>query len=271
MIINTATIIYFSPTGTTEKIINSIAKGMGIFSNNTIDITSFKVRSTVGPLIDGDIVLIGVPVYEERIPKILYPFLTSLKGNKKPVVLVAVYGNIGEGIVLNELNFITKNSGFKVVAAGSFIGEHSFSTKEVPVEEGRPNYEDLSKAEEFGRNIIKKMQNIKDLNDTLLEIPQGKLPLMAKILPQNSARIFTKTPFADMSICNHCGACVKLCPMNAINKDTLNISEKQCLRCFRCVKRCPKKARKIIYKPKFLVSKILTTKNKIKREPNIYL
>ena len=94
---------------------------------------------------------------------------------------------------------------------------------------------------------------------------------MAKILPKNSARIFTKTPFADMSICNHCGVCVKLCPMNAINKDTLKINEDECIRCFCCVKRCPKKARKIIYKPKFLVCKILRAKNKIKKTPRIYL
>ena len=76
-----------------------------------------------------------MPVYEEKIPEIIYSFLTNLIGNKKQVVLVGVYGNIGDGIVLNELDFIAKNSGFKVVAAGSFIGEHSFSTKEIPIAE----------------------------------------------------------------------------------------------------------------------------------------
>lgn len=271
MKISSATIVYFSPTGTTKKIMNSIAKGMEIAVYNTIDLTSPKVRNATAPLIHGDIALIGVPVYEERIPKLVYPFLASLKGDKKPVVLVAVYGNIGEGIALNELDSMTKNSGFNVVAAGSFIGEHSFSTKEVPVEEGRPNNEDLSEAEDFGRSIKNKVKKIEDLNDTLLEIPKGKLPLMAKILPENSARIFTKTPLADMSICNHCGVCIKLCPMNAINKDTLDIDKNLCLRCFCCVKKCPKKARKIIYKPRFLVAKMLTVKSKVKNKTKIYL
>ncbi len=271
MIINSATTIYFSPTGTTKKIINSIVKGMDIVCNNTIDLTSSQVRNAIAPVIDGDIVIIGAPVYEEKIPEMIYPFLTSLKGSNKPVVLVAVYGNFGDGIALNELDFIAKKSGFKVVAAGSFIGEHSFSTEEVPVQEGRPNYEDLSKAEEFGRSIIEKMKKIENLNDVLLKIPQGKLPLMAKILPKNSARIFTRTPFADMSICNHCGVCAKLCPMDAINKDTFEINENKCIRCFSCVKRCAKKARKIIYRPKFIVYKMLRSKNKIKRTPLIYL
>ncbi|OBR95503.1 MULTISPECIES: 4Fe-4S binding protein [Clostridium] len=168
MLISSVTTIYFSPTGTTKKIINSIVKGMKIINNKIIDLTLPKVREAGVPLIDGDIVLIGVPVYEEK-------------------------------------------------------------------------------------------------------ISQGKLPLMAKIVPKNSARLFTKTPFADMSKCSHCNICVKLCPMNAIDKETLEIDEEQCLRCFCCAKRCPKKARKIIYKPRFLVSKVLTMKNRIIKEPKLYL
>lgn len=271
MLINLVTTIYFSPTGTTKKIINSIVKGMGIVNNEIIDLTLLKIREDKLNLINGDIVLIGVPVYEEKIPKILYSFLTNLKGNGKPVVVVGVYGNIGDGIVLNELDFITQKSGFKVVAAGTFIGEHSFSTDEIPIAQNRPNRDDLNKAVEFGKSIMKKMKSINNLKDISLKIPQGKLPLMAKILPENSARLFTKTPFVDMSKCSHCNICVKICPMSAIDKETLQIDKKQCLRCFGCVKRCPKKARKITYKPRFIVSKVLTMKNRIIKEPKLYL
>lgn len=271
MLIESATTIYFSPTGTTKKIINSIIKGMGIANNEIIDLTLPKVRNSDVPIINGDIVLIGVPVYATRIPNILKSFLTSLKVSNKPVVLIAVYGNMSEGTTLNELYSITNNSGFNVIGAGSFIGEHSFSTEETPIAKGCPNNGNLNKAKEFGRNTMKKIQNVNILSDISLEIPQGKVPLIAKILPKNSAKIFTKTPFADMSICSCCNVCVKLCPMGAIDKDTLEINEDLCLRCFCCVKRCPKKARKIIYKPKFLVSKVLKMKNRIIKEPKIYL
>lgn len=243
MVISSATSIYFSPTGTTKKVINAIVKGMGTTKNTLIDLNSSDVRNTFAPIIDEDIVIIGVPVY----------------------------GNFGDGRALNELDSITKKSGFKVVAAGSFIGEHSFSTNKVPVQEGRPNYEDLNMAEEFGISIIEEMSKVHNLDDIRLEIPKGKLPLMAKVLPKNSARLFTKTPFVDMNICNQCGVCAKLCPMNAIYKDTLVINENECIRCFCCVKRCHLKARKIIYRPSFIVSKILRAKNKIKRTPQIFL
>lgn len=270
MIVNSATIIYFSPTGTTKKIVNSIVEGMGISNNEIIDLTLPKVRYGEAPLINGDVVLIGVPVYATGIPNILESFLSSLKGNNKPVVLIAVYGNMSEGIALNELYHITNNSGFNVIGAGSFIGEHSFSTEETPIAKGRPNNEDLNKAQEFGRSIIKKIKEINTLNDISVKIPQGKVPLISKILPKNSAKIFAKTPSVDISKCSHCGICVNLCPMGAIDKDTLAINESKCLRCFCCVKKCPKKARKIIYQPKFIVSKILSIKSKVNKEPKIY-
>ncbi|MGL5353020.1 MAG: EFR1 family ferrodoxin [Clostridium sp.] len=270
MVINSITTIYFSPTGTTKKIINSMVKGIGVVNSTVIDLTLPSGRKDNNVSIDGDIVIIGVPVYEEKIPEILYSYLENITGNGKPVILVSVYGNIGDGIVLNELEVIAKKSGFKVVAAGSFIGEHSFSTDKVPIAKNRPGNEDLNIAKEFGKQIIEKLQNTNSLNDISLEIPKGKLPLMAKIAPKNSARIFTRTPIVDKNKCNKCNVCVKLCPMGAIDETTLEIEEEKCLRCFCCVKRCSKKARKIIYKPKFIVSRVLMVKNKDMKKAKLY-
>lgn len=39
MIISSTTIIYFSPTGTTKKVVYAIAKGMGTTNNTSIDLT----------------------------------------------------------------------------------------------------------------------------------------------------------------------------------------------------------------------------------------
>lgn len=270
MVVNCAVTIYFSPTNTTKKIMHSIVKGMGIVNNKVIDLTTPKSRMDCEYEIDGDVVLIGVPVYEEKIPSIVYSVLSKLKGNGKPVVLAGVYGNIGAGIVLNELYTIAEKSGFKVIGAGTFIGEHSFSSSKVPVARNRPDNHDLNIAEEFGKSIMKKIQSTDNLNDISIKITQGKLPLIAKVLPKNSARLFTKTPQVDMSKCSHCNVCVRLCPMGAIDEGTLKIDNKKCLRCFSCVKKCPKDARKIIYRPEFLVSKVLTMKSRIIHKPELY-
>jgi len=271
MKIKSAALIYFSPTSTTKTILLTISKGMGINDVRCIDATIFNIRSSKVLDIDEDIIVIGVPVYEERIPRFLNPFLNDLNIKKKPIVLVAVYGNIGEGIALDELKKITENSGSIVVAAASFIGEHSFSTKEFPIAEGRPDSSDLDIATNFGEKIIKKLETNKTLEKMSVQIPQGKLPLMTKFLPKNSARLFTKTPDVDMSLCNHCGLCAKLCPFSAINNETLEVDNKKCIRCFRCVKECPKKARKIILKKRFIVSNFLSIKSRKRKEPKLYL
>lgn len=270
MLIKSVTEIYFSPTGTTKKIINAIAKGMGEINKEVIDITLPDVRERKLSAINGDVVLIGMPVYEERIPKMAIEFLKALNGDKKPVVIVGVYGNIGYGIVLDELNKIASDTGFKVVAAAAFIGEHSFSNDKVDLAKNRPDKNDLFKAEEFGNNIMKKLHNINDLNDIHLNIPQGKLPIMAKIAPKNSARLVTKTPVIDKNLCTNCNVCAKWCPVGAINKQTLEINENKCIRCFSCVKKCSKKARRIVYKPDFIVSAVLKMKNKTAKEPEMY-
>lgn len=271
MIINSVTSIYFSPTGTTKKIVDGIIIGMGLDKVRVVDLTLPRARkSSIGEIND-DIVLIGVPVYEDKVPEILLEFLNNLKGNNKPVILVCVYGNVTDGITLNELFEITESNGFKVVGAGSFIGEHSFSSEELPVASGRPNYNDLARAEIFGVEIIEKLKGINDLSNIHLEIPSGKIHLMAKIVSKNRARMFTKQPKIDKNICSACGACACFCPVEAINKKNLEIDEDICIRCFSCVKRCPRKARKIIYKKKLLVVNVLKFKSRIKKEVKIYL
>lgn len=270
MIINSVTEIYFSPTGTTKKVIRAIAEGMGVINKEVIDITLPQLREKKAPHINGDIVLIGVPVYEERVPKMLIEFLKSLNGHKKPVVIVGVYGNVGCGIVLDELNKITSDDGFKVVAAASFIGEHSFSSDKAELAKNRPDKNDLCKAEEFGKNIMNKMQNINDLNDISLKIPEGRLPIIAKVVPEKITRVVSKTPAADKGLCNHCNVCADWCPVGAIDRKTLEINEDKCIRCFSCVKKCSKKARKIIYKPDFIVSKVLKMKNRAAKEPELF-
>lgn len=120
---------------------------MELDTKETIDITKPESRNSIIPVINGDIVIIGVPVYEEKVPKIAGEFLRNLNGENKPVVIVGVYGNIAEGVVLNELNDIAIDTGFKVVGAATFVGEHSFSSTKAPLAQNHPDNNDLKTAE----------------------------------------------------------------------------------------------------------------------------
>lgn len=272
MKIDKLTKIYFSPTNTTQQIIEAISKGLEIKNNRTINLTKPKVRQNFKLDIDSinELLIIGVPVYEERIPEVIEKSLANLSGQGQPVILIVLYGNIGEGIALKQLKTLVEENEFNVIGAGSFIGEHSFSNNELKIAKGRPDKDDFKKAIYFGKEIIRKIKTSNNIeNFAELDI-QGKLPLIAKILPRNSAKIFAEKPKVNNKKCSRCGICVNACPVGAIDKKELKINDDICLRCFACVKKCPKEARKIDFKKSLLVKFILRKKGKIRKEPKIY-
>jgi len=64
---HTLKLVSFSPTGTTEAILNAIAQGFNPGNLITVDITRPKQRSQPLLLATDDILLIGVPVYMGRV------------------------------------------------------------------------------------------------------------------------------------------------------------------------------------------------------------
>jgi len=273
MELDKVTEIFFSPTNTTKEVITAIAKGIGVTNTEAIDLTKPAIRDKFNLHIESskEILILGVPVYEERIPEILERTLTKLKGEEQAIILVALYGNIGEGIALKQLKALAEQGGFKVVGAASFIGEHSFSTSKLEIAQGRPDRADLKQAEEFGKRIAKKLKNSADIHKLPELKIEGKLPLIAKVLPRNSARFFAQKPKVEKENCNSCGICVSSCPVGAIAKDNLEINDMICLRCFACVRVCPQEARKINFKKGWIVKFILKMKSRKRKEPRTYL
>lgn len=271
MYVKSTAIICFSPTNTTRRILYAICKGMNLKGSRLIDLTFEAGRKINYEKVTEDLVIIGVPVYEETIPEIIMESLYKIKGNGQPIILVAVYGNVGYGMTLKDLDIWAGEANFITIGAGAFIGEHSFSNDSLGVARGRPNESDLEAARSFGADIINKVNSRVDFSKLEKLILPGHLPLMARILPKNSARLFTKEPIAQNAVCNACGICVKVCPSGAINAQSLRVDSKRCLRCFACVRRCPKKARQITFKKKWLVYKVLGHKTRIYKEPETFI
>ena len=59
-------VVYFSPTGTSKAVANAIARGIGQYPVETIDITKADVRAK--PLRTGqtDLLIIAAPVYRGK-------------------------------------------------------------------------------------------------------------------------------------------------------------------------------------------------------------
>lgn len=276
MTVETASVIYFSPTSSTKKIIFAILEGMNIDTVNEVNLNLKENRTKLNYKIETDIAIIGVPVYGGRIPNGLYEFFKTIQGNGAPTVLINVYGNVSRGFALEELYSLTTKRSFDIVALAAFIGQHSFSTKEVPLGENRPNSEDLKIATDFGKSIIKKLSNAniskKDYEIHLSRRQNviGNLINLIHFLPQSSGKIFIKEPIVDLTKCIECGACAKNCPKMAINDKTLQIDRKLCIGCFNCVRVCLTEARKLSYKYKKLVAWYLKRANRIYKMPELY-
>ena len=225
--------IYFSPTGTTQKAVIGVVKGLS-YPFEKIDLTLPKTRQTYSQFFNEDeVTVVGLPVYGGRLPKYLDDFFSCLKSNGACAVALVMYGNREYEDALIELKLKLEERGFVVKAGAAFIGEHTYSKK---IATGRPDKNDLAIAESFGQQVAALISQNK--SGTL--ILKGHYPFIAKGSdPSNiSATIITT------ELCTNCGLCAENCPWQAIDIDNPGIVDyTKCLRCWRCIKNCPNSAK----------------------------
>lgn len=231
-------LIYFSPTGTTRKVLESIAKGMSVKNATHIDMTLPKESFQEVTTFSDDLVIIGAPVYGGRLPAEAVKRFRHIKADQTPAVIIVVYGNREFEDSLLELRNLAVELGFIPVAGGAFIGEHSFATKNTPIANGRPDDLDIQKAADFGTNVIKTIKSYEvpsSLAD--FEIP-GRFPY------ESMVRSMTVSPVTRDEKCTLCGICADLCPTAAISVDErVTTKVELCIRCSACIKKCPEDAR----------------------------
>jgi len=261
MQLHSVTHLYFSPTGTTRKISESIENGIGSRYTNSIDITKIDSRTNNKLKINSDIVVIGFPVYEEHIPYIVKEYLELISIEAKAAIIFCLYGNVAYGKSLKEACAILTKKNIKILSLGAFIGEHSFASKDVFLGVGRPNSDDIALAHNLG--VVSKERYENSIFLTYNEIPENCL-IIEKIIPKNGAKLISKAPTVNSTNCTKCNACIIDCPMGAISSD-YSIQKKKCIRCYACVRTCKFNAREIRYKSR-IVKIFLNYMNKEKKE-----
>ncbi len=218
----------FSPTGTTRKIAYAVMSGMG---EPVSEMDLCKECQGIS-FDDSMALLVVVPVYGGRVPKVAIERLAVLRGNGQKAVAVVVYGNREYDDALLELKNELEKSGFQVIAAGAFIAEHSIIRS---IANGRPDEEDIKIAHQFGMNITAKMLGGDNVDS--VQVP-GKDPYVP-IKPSAFHPTASET-------CVKCGHCAELCPVSAIPVDTPNQTlDDRCINCMRCVQVCPVQARSL--------------------------
>jgi len=241
MISNIST-LYFSGTGTTRKVVSSLAKYLGEKMDqnmkvNNMDFSLPSARDNPPSFGNEDLVIVGVPVYAGRVPNVLLKYLNSVKGNGALAVAVVLYGNRNYDDGLIELTDILAEDGFKVIAAGAFIGEHSFSDI---LAKGRPDESDMDKVIDFAEDIYQKIIKNEDFHDLVVK---GEKPYRKYYQPKdrygNPFEFRLITPETSKEICIDCKHCAEICPMGSISYDDTAILTGICIKCCACVKGCP--------------------------------
>ncbi|MGE4578505.1 MAG: 4Fe-4S binding protein [Desulfuromonadales bacterium] len=257
----TVHLIYFSPTSTTRKIVEEIAAGIPASEVRHYDLT--RLEEGLDLQLTEGLAIIGVPVYAGRVPEVYLQRMEGLSATGVPVVLVALYGNRAFEDALVELRDGAVAKGFSVLAAGAFIGEHSYSTPTQPIAPGRPDAADRQKARAFGAQIAEKLQR-RSMPATL-RIP-GDTPYKERVPLGGIA------PATDKALCSLCGACAKVCPTLVIRvEDKVTTAAENCVMCCACVKVCPVVARSFHHPMIEARRQLLVTNFSERREPELFL
>lgn len=269
----------FSPTGTSRRIAEAIARGL---AGNDIPCRLHDITRPAEPALtphesperpaapngdantpcgtaalpspeEGAVALFVLPVYGGHPAPAAIRRLESLRGSGTAAVVVAVYGNRAFEGAAAELDRFIRERGFLTVAAAGFVGEHSYSSAAHPIAAGRPDREDLAAAEALGAAVRRKLQEegprpvaVERLRDR----PSPLLPTLRFIRFVLGYRRRQRRnpqpllPCVDTDRCTRCGRCASLCPTAAIPGDAPQTTDPaRCIRCCACVKGCAAGAR----------------------------
>lgn len=253
MNIKCAKFVYFSPTRTTEKVINKIASSIKV-KKDMYNFTPFHKEYRSIDFDSDELLVIGIPVYSGRIPVSFEKRIAYLKGKNTPAVLVATYGNRAYDDSLIELKTLLVNQGFIPVGAAAFVTEHN-CYRELAT--GRPNEKDMLDIEKFSKGIVE-LLNSKDSFSGYNLYVKGNMNY-------REYRVMPIHPHSTEK-CNLCRICAKVCPSGAIPLDNPSeTNNSKCICCMGCVNTCPNKARELydeqVLGAKAHLSKYIETKN----------
>jgi ferredoxin len=214
-------------------VVRSISQGLALRPRD-FDLTLPAAREKGPALEEDELVLVAFPVYGGRLPSLARDIFDKLPSGKRLAAAVVVYGNRAYDDALLELYDLCCHKGWEVLAAGAFVGEHSYSQV---MGRNRPDAADEEIARCFGLGIRQTLFGDKSLSEKAL-LGKAKRPYR----PHPSKLAIT--PSTNNRRCVSCLLCVRSCPTGAfVNNEPRTIDSPRCILCGACIKLCPEKAK----------------------------
>ncbi len=267
---------FFSPAGTTEKLVTTAAATLAAALSlpvETADFTQPAGREHELNVPSDALLVVGVPVYAGRVPNKLLPFVhEKIRGDQSPAIALVSYGNRSFGDGLSELVAELKGNGFCPVAAGAFVCQHSI----IPtLAAGRPNEEDLSELRDLASRAALRIRKLGGTQELLSPTVDGNTPPGPYYRPLEldgtPANFLKAKPKTDPEKCVNCGLCARVCSMGAIDPENVALVPGLCIKCQACVRRCPQGA-KYFDDPSLLShTKMVETNNREPKTNSVYV
>lgn len=237
--------VYFSPTGATARvadtIVGELASQLGLSAEQR-SFTRPRERESFHAFEPQDLVVVAFPTYAGKLPnKILPDLQEKLRGNGALALPVVTFGNRSYDNSLAELCAVLQAAGFHTVAAGAFVCRHAF-TDELAY--GRPGWSDQFEMKGFAKQVAQRLKTMTEPPAPVQVPGDADAPYyVPKGTDGEPAKFLKAKPKTKLSRCNGCGACVKACPMAAIDPKNVSNVPGTCIKCHACVRKCTKQAK----------------------------
>lgn len=236
--------LYLSGTGTTEKVVRSFSKALGIQLSvpvKFISVNNPELRKEQILCKPTELLVLGCPTYAGRVPNLILPyFQQNIKGQGGPAVPICLYGNRNVDDALMELSLTLEKNDFIPIGGAAVVGQHVFAPA---LGTGRPDNNDLRMMDTLAVELAKKLKEQDKLSPVVVE---GQNPPRPHYSPRDRhgypINILKVRPKTHKSKCKKCGICITGCPTGAIAPDPSMVPG-PCMKCGACLKNCPNEAK----------------------------
>lgn len=269
-------LVYFSPSGSTEKVVRKIAsvitesKNLPVETHNLLTPASRQRKYDFG---ENDLVILGWMTAGMLFGNTDEMF-ACLNANNTPLIGLITYGNGYYGVALTEMKRKSESRGFIVTSLAAFVSRHSIAPT---FGEGRPDSHDELIIADFAKRSFEKILSGDYVMHNLPKTHWSSSEQANKIIAYRETNIepyhippsYKTKEISDA--CVKCGTCVRNCPVDAIDIENKTFDLERCIGCWGCVNRCPKHAVINTSKDMSEIMKTFSSAFEKRLEPEIFM